>query len=70
MDLRAQVAREREAKKRDNENYARLIRGASFPSTKASYRMNKISCAASHDRRIESLRREIVSTQQSLRNCR
>ena len=70
VDLRAQVAREREAKKRDNENYARLIRGASFTSTKASYRKSKISCAASHDRRIESLRREIASTQQSLRNCR
>lgn len=25
VDLRAQVAREREAKKRDNENYARMI---------------------------------------------
>lgn len=70
VDLRAKVAQEREAKKRHNEYYASLIRGASSPSTKANYRKSKISYAASHDRKIESLRREIASTQQSLRNCK
>ena len=36
VDLRARIAREREAMKRDNESLARLIKGASSPTTKAS----------------------------------
>ena len=42
VDLRADIAREREAKKRDNANYANLIKNASSTSTKATYRKNKI----------------------------
>ena len=38
IDLRADVAKEKEAKKRDNERYADLIKRASTPSSKASYR--------------------------------
>lgn len=38
IDLRASMAKEKEAKKRDNEYYARMVKGASSPSTKASYR--------------------------------
>lgn len=38
VDLRADIAREREAKKRDNANYANLIKNASSTSTKATYR--------------------------------
>lgn len=66
VDLRADVAKEKEAKKRDNERYASLIKGASTPSSKASYRTRKIDAAASHDRRIESLKRQIESAKESL----
>ena len=59
IDLRASMAKEKEAKKRDNERYSDYIKRASSPSSKASYRKNKIDAAASHDRRIESLKREI-----------
>ncbi len=66
VDLRADVAKEKEAKKRDNERYAGLIKGASSPSSKASYRKSKIDHAASHDRRIESLKREIERCKDTL----
>jgi len=70
IDLRAQVAREREEKKRDNQSYAYYIRNASSPSSKASYRKNKIDRAASHDRRIESLKREIERAKDALKRER
>lgn len=41
IDLRADIAREREAKNRDNECYASLVRGASSPASKASYRKSE-----------------------------
>ena len=66
IDLRADVAKEREAKKRDNERYAGYIKNASSPSSKASYRKQKIDHAASHDRQIESLKRQIESAKESL----
>lgn len=53
MYLRADLAKEKEAKKRDNENYSRWIKSATSPSSKASYRKSKIDKAASHDRQIE-----------------
>ena len=59
IDLRADVAKEREAKKKDNERYAGYVKNASSPSSKASYRKQKIDHAASHDRRIESLKRRL-----------
>lgn len=67
IDLRADIEREREAKKRDNENYARYIKNASSASNKAYYRKVKIEHAASHDRRIESLKRQIESAKESLK---
>lgn len=67
IDLRADIEREREAKKRDNENYARYIKNASSASNKAYYRKVKIDHAASHDRRIESLKRQIESAKESLK---
>lgn len=70
IDLRAQVAREREAKKKDNERYAGYVKSASSPSSKASYRKQKIDHAASHDRRIESLKREIERTNDALKRER
>ena len=70
IDLRASIAKEKEAKKRDNEYYARQIKNASAPSSKASYRKSKIDHAASHDRRIESLKRDIQSAQDALKRLR
>lgn len=66
IDLRASMQKEKEAKKRDNEYYARLIKSATTPSSKASYRKSKIDHAASHDRNIESLKRQIESAKESL----
>lgn len=70
IDLRADMAREKEAKKRDNERYASLVKGASSPSSKASYRKQKIDKAAYHDRQIESLKRQIESCKESIKRYR
>ena len=67
IDLRARVAQEKEAKKRDNEYYARMIKSASSPSSKATYRKNKIDKAAYHDRQIEILKRSILSAQAAMK---
>ncbi len=66
IDLRADIAKEKEAKKRDNERYASLIKMASSPSSKASFRKSKVDTAASHDRRIENYKRQIESAKESL----
>ena len=70
VDLRADIAREREAKKRDNANYANLIKNASSTSTKATYRKIKIDKAAAHDRRIEYLKNEAERTRDALNRCK
>lgn len=70
IDLRARIDREKQDKKRDNEYYGRLIKSASTPSSKASYRKSKIDHAASHDRHIESYKREIESAKYSLKRFR
>lgn len=70
IELRADLTKEREAKKKDNERYAANIKSASSPSTKAMYRKSKIDHAASHDRRIESLQREIERNKEYLANER
>lgn len=66
IDLRARMAKEKEAKKSDNERYASLVKSASSQSSKASYRKTKIDRAASHDRQIESYKRQIDSAKASL----
>lgn len=66
IDLRARMAKEKGAKKSDNERYASLVKSASSPSSKASYRKTKIDRAASHDRQIESYKRQIDSAKASL----
>ena len=66
VDLRARILKERESKKKDNENYARYIKSASSPSSKASYRKSKIDHAASHDRAIDGYKRQIESCKASL----
>lgn len=67
IDLRAKLQKEKEAKKRDNEYYADLIKRASSPTSKATYRKSKIDHAASHDRAIESIKRQIDSAKESLK---
>lgn len=66
IDLRSDLAKEKEAKKRDNERYASYIKSASTPSSKASYRKQKVDHAASHDRHIESIKRDIERAKESL----
>ncbi|MBR5133059.1 MAG: hypothetical protein IKV29_03025 [Alistipes sp.] len=70
IDLRSYIAREKEAKKRDNERYASLIKGTTSASSKASYRKSKIDAAARHDRQIESYKRNIESAKNSLKRCK
>lgn len=70
IDLRASLEKERVAKKKDNERYAALIKSASSISTKANYRKYKVDASASHDRRIESIKREIENTKSSLKRCK
>lgn len=70
VDLRSDLAKEKEAKKKDNERYAGYIKNASSPSSKASYRKSKIDAAASHDRRIETIKRNIDSTKEALKRCK
>lgn len=70
IDLRASIAKEREAKKKDNAYYADMIKRTSSISSKASYRKSKISRAASHDRRIESLKRDIEIMRAAIRRIK
>lgn len=70
IDLRALIAKEREAKKKDNAYYAALVKHASSPSSKASYRKSKIDRATSHDRVIERLKRDVESTMASLKRAK
>lgn len=70
IDLRASIAKEREAKKKDNAYCADMIKRTSSISSKASYRKSKISRAASHDRRIESLKRDIENVRAAIRRIK
>ncbi len=67
IDIRASIQKEKDAKKRDNEYYADLVKRASSPSSKATYRKSKIDHAASHDRRIESLKNELERAKEALK---
>lgn len=70
IDIREDIRREREAKKKDNERFASYIKSASSPSSKASCRKRKIDAAASHDKSIESLKRRLESAKDSLKRCK
>lgn len=59
IDIRAKIAKEKEAKKKDNEYYARLVKGASTTTLKAQYRKSKVDKAASHDRTINNLKAQV-----------
>ena len=67
IDLRADLAKEKEAKKKDNAYYADMVKRATSPSSKASYRKSRIDAAARHDRAIDSLKRQIESARESLK---
>ena len=66
IDLRSDLLKEKEAKKRDNERYADYIKSASTPSSKASYRKQKVDHATNHDRHIESIKRDIERAKENL----
>ena len=66
ITLRERVAKERENKKKDNAHYAQMIKSTSSAASKATYRKNKIDKAASHDRQIDSLKRQIESSKAAL----
>ncbi len=66
ITLRERVAKERENKKKDNAHYVQMIKSASSSSSKATYRKLKIDKAASHDRQIDSLKRQIESAKAAL----
>lgn len=66
VSLRAKLEKEKEAKKKDNERYADLVKRSSTPSSKESYRKAKIDHAASHDRAIEYIKRQIESCKDSI----
>ena len=66
IDLRAKLQKEKDAKKSDNERYADMIKRATSASLKTTYSKNKIDRAASHDRTIESIKRQIDSAKESL----
>lgn len=70
IDLRVSLQREKDAKKRDNESYARCVKNATTPSSKASYRKSKIDAATRHDRNIEYIKRQIESAKESLKRER
>ena len=70
IDLRASIAKEREAKKKDNAYYAGMIKRATSTSIKANYRKSKISKAAYHDKRIESLKHDVENTKASLKRLK
>ena len=66
VDLRAKLQKEKDAKKKDNEYYARMVKFDSTPSGKASYRKMKIDRAAYHDRQIESIKRSIETCKDNI----
>ena len=66
VDLRAKLQKEKDAKKKDNAYYAEMVKRSSIPSSKAMYRKSKIDHAASHDRNIESIKRQIDSCKESI----
>lgn len=70
IDLRASLAKEKEAKKKDNAYYANRVKGATSTTNKTYYRKMKIEKAAYHSRQIESLKRQIESAKESLKRCK
>ena len=70
IDDRAQIAKERERKKKDNARYAALIKSARDTATKANYRKSKIDVAARHDAAILRLKKIMQCHQDNLKRCK
>ena len=70
VTLRTQMEMEKVQKKKDNEQYARLIKGITAPASKESYRKMKVARAEAHDRRIEQLKREIERTKEIMKKMK
>lgn len=66
VDLRAKLQKEKDAKKKDNEYFARLVKFASTPSSKTNYRKSKIDRSASHDRQIDYIKRQIENCKENI----
>lgn len=66
VDLRAKLQKEKDAKKKDNEYYARMVKFASTPSSKTNYRKSKIDRSASHDRQIDYIKRQIENCKENI----
>lgn len=70
VNLRTQMEMEKTLKKKDNEQYARLIKGITAPASKESYKKMKVARAEAHDRRIEQLKREIERTKEIIKKMK
>ena len=70
VNLRTQMEMEKVQKKKDNEQYARLIKGITAPASKESYKKMKVARAEAHDRRIEQLKREIERTKEIIKKMK
>lgn len=70
IDLRTSIAKEKEAKKRDNAYYASMLKSTRSASNKASCRKLKIDRAAGHDRTIERLKREVELARAAMKRTR
>ena len=70
VNLRTQMEMEKVQKKKDNEQYARLIKGITAPASKESYKKMKVARAETHDRRIEQLKREIERTKEIIKKMK
>ena len=66
IDLRAKLDKEKESKKELSWAEEEFLKGTSQASSKAAYRKSKIDKAASHDRAIENLKRQIESAKANL----
>lgn len=70
VTLRTQIELERSLKKADNERFAKQIKATTLQAAKDSYRKMKIARAAAHDRRIESLKKEMERTREIMKRAK
>lgn len=70
ISIRERIAKERERKSYDNQKLQEQINRATSVSSKASYKRMKIDRAASHDRTIESLQRQLEQAKRGLARCK
>ena len=69
IDLRARITKEKEAKKKDNEQYARLIKGSSTITTKAQFRKIKVDRSTYHDRTINNLKAQVERLKEAMKRA-